>query len=562
MKKIKFNKIYIIVSSLIFAIFIVIGNSFQRINSWSLVFSRRKTLYISFIKIIIWTILIDIAINIIILIFKWYYNKKLRTGKINKIFNKHTFLISIVVMLIGWAIYIVAFYPTVITIDAYGQLKQFFGLENYYSDTVVLLSEDVLITNHHPVLHTMMLGTLLKLGRACINDNFGLFLYSIIQIGILASVLAYTIKYLKKNGAKNRFLYIILFIYALVPVFPFYAMTATKDVIYTALIILYIIEIHKIVKNNKEELVSYKKVISLILLSIAICLARNNGIGIVLITWFAILFYSKSNRKRIGIILITIVLISVGYTKLILPLFKIQQTSKREILSIPFQQTARYIRTYEKEVTGEEKKVINKVLNYEKIKEVYNPNNSDPVKNTYNKYASNEDIKQYFKVWIKEFFKHPGVYIQATINNTYGYFYPSLSLDYIYYQDVNNPMLNLIANHGYRNFKERFMDYHYNDNMNNVRIFLVKGAKAFQHIPILGGIVNIAINNWIVILMIGYICQSKKKRNLIILLPSILSIIICIISPVNNYFRYAMPVIFSNPVITMLIINEGIKKEQ
>ncbi len=200
--------------------------------------------------------------------------------------------------------------------------------------------------------------------------------------------------------------------------------------------------------------------------------------------------------------------------------------------------------------------MINKVLTYNFIKNNYIPTHADPVKGTYHKYATDEELKDYFKVWKKQFLKHPGVYFEATINNVYGYFYPSLSGSYIYYQDINHPLLKRKANFGYKNYNNQFMNYHFNTQTESLRECLVKGAKLFQYIPILGGIVNIAINNWIIILLIIYFISIKQKRNLILLLPSIISILICTMSPVNNYFRYAMPIIFSNPFIIAIVINK------
>lgn len=555
MKQIKLNKAYIIISSIIFAIFTVIGYSYEKTNSWNLIFASWKTVCISLLQVVIIFLLLVIVFHIIILAIQWYSKRNFKQIKLNEFFSNHTFGISLLIILIGWGVYIVAFYPTIITIDALNQLKAFFGLKNYYTDSAILLSENMLITNHHPVLHTLLLGGAVKLGRLLSNDNLGLFLgYSVLQIGVLASTFAYSLKYLKQNGVKNRFIYLALLIYTFVPVFPFYAMTATKDVLYTAFVILLIIEIHKIVTQNTK--LQIKRIVYLIVLSLLVSLMRNNGIAIVISVWIAVLFYSKKNRKRIGVILLTFSSMFLVYVQVLLPYFQISQVSKREILSIPFQQTARYVKTYEQEVTGEEKDVINKVLKYDVIKQNYTPTISDPVKGTYNKYASKEDLREYFKVWKDQFIKHPGVYLEATINNVYGYFYPSLSDDYIYYQDINHPLLKIIANYGYMNYKEEFMNYSFNNNLEGTRNALIKVAKKFQYLPVLGEIVNIAINNWIVIMLAIYLIVKKKGKYLIVLLPSIISIAVCIISPVNNCFRYAMPIIFANPFILLLMINQ------
>ena len=544
MRQIKTNKKYIMICSVIFAIFLVIGYSFQ--NKGSFVYITKSPL-LSILSIVVIAITLNLIIDALLELLKIFSKMKFKDTKFNRFFGKHIFIISLFTMLVGWSVYIIAFYPTIMTVDALNQLKQFFGLENYYTDSVVLLSPNVLITNHHPVIHTLLLGGTLKLGRMLFgNDNLGLFVYTIIQGGVLILSLAYSLSYLKKQKVKNRFLYILLGIYTFIGVFPFYAMTATKDVLYTAFIILFIIEIHKLLVND-SKMNSYQ-CIWIFILSILISLMRNNGIVIVIPVLLFFLIQNKQNRKKILGILTLFLVITIAYLKLILPAFNISQISKREVLSIPFQQTARYAVKYTTEVTQEERKIINKVLDYDKIRRNYLPNFSDPVKETFNKESTKEDLKDYFNVWRKQFLKHPMVYIEATTSNIYGYFYPSLSEEYIYYKDLNQPLLKFIANYGYKNYKEQFMDWHFNS-LNKLRHKLIKISKKQQYLPI----VNSAINNWIIFLIVGYLISKKRNKELILLLPSIMTIFICILSPVNNCFRYEMPIIFSNLMILLLV---------
>ena len=62
---------------------------------------------------------------------------------------------------------------------------QFFHIDNKYSTYSILLDPSVIITNHHPVIHTLLLGSMVKIGTLLGSVNIGLFLYSIIQILIL-----------------------------------------------------------------------------------------------------------------------------------------------------------------------------------------------------------------------------------------------------------------------------------------------------------------------------------------------------------------------------------------
>ena len=128
---------------------------------------------------------------------------------------------------------------------------------------------------------------------------------------------------------------------------------------------------------------------------------------------------------------------------------------------------------------------------------------------------------------------------------------------YIHYEDLNNPILKIIANFGYMNYNMKFIEYSYNEQY-DLRGALVKYAKTFQSIPILELLVNVGFNTWILIFMIAYSIHKGKYKNILVLMPSIITLLVCMASPINNYLRYALPIIFSNPMLILLLT----KKEE
>jgi len=65
--------------------------------------------------------------------------------------------------------------------------------------------------------------------------------------------------------------------------------------------------------------------------------------------------------------------------------------------------------------------------------------------------------------------------------------------------------------------------------------------------------------------MIGYLIYKQKYKEIIIYLPAFIILLVCIASPVNTYFRYALPNIFGMPlmigIFLSLIKKEGVKNE-
>ena len=539
----KKNIVWFNILSILFSIFMVVGNSYNEINSWDFIFGSIPLFLISIVMLLGFYFLFYRGIYFI---YEFVNNNSFiqthaKNNKIlNYIFVEHPFISTFIILLICWLPYIIAFYPGILSPDPSNQIKQFFGLDTQYREYVIMLDESVGITNHHPVMHTLLLGGCVKLGMMLGSANFGIFIFSMIQITLLISVLACTICYMKKLNTPFWLRILTLSIYAFIPVFPFYSMSLVKDVMFSVFVMFYIILLFDLIKFSKEKY-SIKKMVILIILMLLIMLCRNNGIYLVVMSFPFLLFIDKKNRWRILGVLIIPILIFEGYNKILLPAFKVTPGSIREMLSIPFQQTARYVKEYGDEVTSDEKQAIDKILGYDTLASRYEPEKSDAVKNEYNKYATDEDLKEYFRVWFKQFIKHPTVYLEATINNTYGYFYPDAKNWYFYYKYD-------------KRLEEAGIDYHYNS-LKPVRTVLSSYGEVIPYIPVIGNVVNIASSVWICMIIFVFLIYKKMYKYLIYLTPVISLVLVCIASPVNTYFRYAMPYVFSIPIIIAMFLN-------
>lgn len=541
----KKENIVIYILSVIFSLLSVFGYSYENYGNASLIFKNSLNIGLSLLVLIVLFFLFKVSIS---KLYSWLDKKKMiddnknkKKGKFRKIFNSHPFIVSMIFMLICWLPYIISFYPAILSPDPSFQIKQFFGIDNKYSTYVNLIDPNVIITNHHPVIHTLLLGNCLKIGNIIGNDNFGLFIYSFIQILVLSSVLSYTIKYMNKLNVPYKLKLLFLLIYSFVPMFPFYSMSAVKDVIFTSLVILYIILIYDIFKN-KELGISNKKIFYMVFLMILLVLFRNNGIHMIMLSFPLLIFLCKNIWKKLLFVFLIILGFNTCYNKVVLPYFKITPGSIREQLSIPFQQTARFVKYNSHMLTDEDRYIIDRVLIIPDLASRYNPKLSDPVKNKFNRYATDEEIKDYFGVWVKHLFKDPVLYVDATINNVYGYFYPFTSNWYIYH-NYNDTIV------------EDGFNYHFIDEFAGSRKFLKEFGIGFPSIPIIGFISNIGFNVWILFMLVGYLIYSKKNAGIVILLPSLVLLLVCVASPANTYFRYAMPYVFAMPIMICMVLN-------
>lgn len=514
--------------SVLFSMIMLIGNSFNHTRDFTYLYES------------IWNVLFSCFSFVGYFILFWYLlshgyhllKKEEKSSKVIEVLEKHPFISAFVILFICYLIYMIAFYPAILSPDPSNQIKQFFGLETKYLDSVIVTDPNVYFTNHHPIFHTLLLGGCIKLGLLFSNFNLGLFFYTLLQTITLISVLSYTICYMKKINISFRTRLFVLLFYALTPVFPLYAMSTVKDTFFTCFIILYVIFLFDFIK---EKDISTPKMILFIFVILFMILFRNNGIHVFILSFPFMFFVLKKCWKKILVIFVIGFSFNYTYMNILLPHFHIPEGSIREMLSIPFQQTARYVSKYEDSIPEDEKEAIDKILIYDTLKERYKPNISDPVKEKFNKYATNEELKEYFIVWFKQFFKDPVIYLEATVENTYGYFYPNTSNWYIYYKYDSR-------------LKDAGFEYSYNS-LTGLRTVLSNYGRVFPHIPIIGLTVNIGFNGMILLFLLMILLYKRKYKYVVVLLPALTLLLICVASPVNTYFRYAMPYIFLMPTL-------------
>ena len=515
--------------ALIFSLVMVLGNSLEESKSFYFIFKSSINLFYSLFKVIGYFVFFVYLLS--------YFYKVVKTVKFKdfkSVFDDHPILFSFVVLFLCYLIYMIAFYPAILSPDPSNQIKQFFHMPTKYLDSVIVIDPNVTFTNHHPIFQTLLMGFFIKLGLLFNNFNLGLFFYTFTQTLFLIFTLSFTIFYMKKIGVSSTYRIIVLLFYALSSVFPLYGMSMVKDVYFTCFIIFYTILLFEFLRNsdiNKRNMFLFLSV------TFFLILFRNNGIHVFILSFPFLFLVLKKIYKKLLFILIIVLSFNFTYTKVLLPFFKIPEGSIREVLSIPFQQTARYVSKYS--VSLEDKKVIDKILVFDSLADRYRSDLSDPVKEKFNKYATKDELVEYFKVWLKLGLKHPDTYLEATLLNTYGYLYPNTRKWYVYYKYDSR-----LSDAGF--------DYHYNS-LSILRDKLSSFAVKYPDIPIVGLSVNIGFAGMLLLTFLVYLLYEKKYRYIIVFLPSLTLLLICFASPANTYFRYAMPYIFSMPLLLSFI---------
>ena len=521
---------------LILSIILVLGYSYEITTTGELFFGSLANFMLSLIKVLGFYFFFKTLVYYFIKFLKHPF--KVPNNKLIRAFSKHPFRYSFLFMFIVYGIFLIIYYPGILNLDNAEQIKEVLGIPSRYLDSINPLSNKTL-TNFNPIVHTLLLGLPVKLGVALGNFNFGLFLYTLMQLMIVISINSYAISYMLKEKINPLYVFITFLILALFPTTAFYSITAVKDVLYTEFLFLFCLKIYDYLKYKDKY--QFKDHFIFFIISLLVILFRNNGIYLVIITLLFLLIYNK--KLPVITLIIALIVFNLCFEHLLLPLWGISGTSIREALAVPFQQTARLI-TYKKEVvTDEDLKIIGRILDVDNMAKDYDKDLADPVKDKFNKDYTKEDLINYFKVWGKYLMKEPLIYEDATINNVSGFFDP-FEYDWKVYHKL------------YQSLPKAGVDYHYISAFKGARNFLFNYETVFEFTP-LGLLVNIAIITWLSILC--FLLLLKEKPYYILLIPSMISILFCIVGPRDLYFRYIYPVFML--LIVLFPIIKDIKEE-
>ncbi len=252
------------------------------------------------------------------------------------------------------------------------------------------------------------------------------------------------------------------------------------------------------------------------------------------------------------------------FSNVFMPEHGISPGSRREVLSIPFQMTARFVQKHDGAhsgvkngtddglVTKEEREVIDRVLNYSTLGKRYDPNKSDDVKSGFNEYASKANLDAYFEVWVEMFWKDPECYVSALVNNYYGYFYPSEQDVWTYSPATSRRIMARRSNQ-----VKPFDFAPFGSPVNSFCGQLVNVYRvAIQRIPLLSLTMSSATYVWLMVLSSIYLLRGRQWRALALWVPFWSILAVCLIGPCNGatYMRYIYPVVLIAPFVAAVTL--------
>jgi hypothetical protein len=364
----------------------------------------------------------------------------------------------------------------------------------------------------------------------------------------LAGAMAASVSYLRVFNTPLLLRKLILLGVCFIPLFPGWAVCATKDVPFAALVIFYIIFLMRAVIDPRQFERNKRLLVAFFLVCVLMTLIRNNGLHMILLSAPFLFLLKDKWPKLIATSALAAAACFLLYSNLLLPSLGISGGSVKEALSVPFQQTALYLNLYPDEVTPEEKAAIGRVLPYDEIARSYSPEKADNVKDAYFKDANSSDLFAYMKAWFSMGLKHPAIYLAATALNCNAYFYPGADSSWVWMN------LNYFGRYDQLNLVQEYHDYGFDLTQiaafEPARDFLREMFVLFLKTPF-SYLVNIGTCAWIILFMSLLLWKHKVGKALIPFAPALALLLICIASPLNGSVRYSLPFIFSMPLLLM-----------
>ncbi|MBR3169299.1 hypothetical protein IKF23_02565 [Candidatus Saccharibacteria bacterium] len=405
------------------------------------------------------------------------------------------------------------------------------------------------MTSHWSVMLGYIFTWLMNLGKNLFNDyQYGLAICMFLQMLIMSLIYSRIVLFVTEIS-KNKIMTITSLCF-FVLILQMGAMTiySTQDTLFGGIFALIFIEFYKF-SHNPNYFEKKRTIIYFIVLGTLLCLCRNNGVYVLIITTIAAIILG--NRKISTILIMTTPI--VAWYIVSGPIYDIigiaDGSTEREIASIPSQQIAKVYTEEHSKLDDETIKEISYF--YGKPELLFNymktPEKADNTKRN----LSNEKLKsetgRYFNLWLNLGIKHPKKYAEAFLLNSLGAWYPNkkyydtrASINYLEYK-----MSNLWKEEKYEWTKiERNSQFPlYEELLNSIIL-----QNNWQNIPIIASFSSIGFY----FIILTFSCTTaiyNKRKQLLIPLSLGIGLYITVFLAPCVIFRYCYPVAVILPII-------------
>ncbi|MBQ8995897.1 MAG: hypothetical protein IJ091_08775 [Oscillospiraceae bacterium] len=437
------------------------------------------------------------------------------------------FLVSFSLIFCVWFLFFLAYYPGIFSPDSVWQLQQAMG--------------DSPLSNHHPVIHTLLMRAILKAGLAISGGNMmaATAVLSVLQMLFLALCMAYSVSSAYHLGISLPFCLISDLFFALVPFNILFSFTNLKDSWFAGFFLLLCSLLLRFFQDRDH---TFKKTSHYILFAtscIGIGLFRSNGL-FVLLALLPFLVFTFWKKKKLLLIFIACLVLCILVLGPVYRALDVTAVDPVEYLSVPLQQVSRVI-VDEGRISDADYAMISEVVNPAMIASSYYARISDNIKNLIrtsgNQDAIAENKMGYLLLWLRLLKDNPFSYINAYVDLTVGFWYPEQTgIPYVLTMEPNSYGLSTSSR-----LPSGLSSFLYSiSHSNNQQSFL---GPLFS----CGGYV------WLFLMLFIY-SFTRKGKSWIAFLPSLfLWGTLLLTTPVYGDIRYIYAVVVSLPLLCSVL---------
>ena len=330
-----------------------------------------------------------------------------------RIERKKIFLLSVIVLVGLYCFWLLGVYPGLFNFDAPVQYSQFVSGK---------------INEHHPVLHTLIVGWLINLfSNNSENISKGVFIYCVIQAILSAVSFSYAISYIVERMQSKMIFFISVLYFGLFPPIVLQVLSVTKD---SYFLVFFILSITLLLELYQKPDYFFSKSWKIILICVSLVLMlvfRNNCIfAFPFLVVPGIIASQKKYKKSLSLILGGVLGVFVMYKTILVPNVISNKVSGVEMYSVPIQQMMRIYSSSSAKISEAQKEQIELLI--EEDGRQYSPGIADFPKNYFDmEYYKNNRV-EVNRLYYSLIRSNPKEAIEAFLALNYGFWYPGSGL--------------------------------------------------------------------------------------------------------------------------------------
>lgn len=344
-------------------------------------------------------------------LYRLFDKADIKKGKHRDIPLWKVFAISLICLSVLCAFQFFALYPGLFVFDASWQCDMY---------------ANNLISEHHSVLHTVLMGFLIeKIYGLTGKFNYAVAAYTIFQCIIYSVSISYVITVVFKKLKRVWVLTVMILYFGFYPPLVLEVMSATKDTLFFIFLLLSITLSFELADDTEGFIRKPVKVALWIISLVLSMIFRNNCIYAV--PFFILALFVCLKRKVILVMFSGVLFLFALYRLFFVPAFVTVETDGREMLSVPAQQVLRIYSDEGADIKQDEVELIEKLFS-EKGRLYWQPKIADFAKGSIDMDYYSEHFTEIKSTYWSLVRRNPKLSLEAFLELSCGFWYPGCEL--------------------------------------------------------------------------------------------------------------------------------------